>query len=234
MIILAGGKGTSLAPYTTVLPKPLMPLADIPVLEVVLRQLKRDRFRDVVICVGHLAGLIMAFFGDGARWGLNIRYAVEEAPLGTMGPLRTLPDLDGPFLVMNGDVLTDIDYGALVDYHGSHGGLATIAVARRHVTVPFGLIQFDENGAMTRFAEKPSLDHFVNMGIYVFSPGVLRYVPEHRPYGIDDLMAALLAAREHVQVFQFKGIWLDIGRPEDFEKAREQFVTHRLAFLPDS
>jgi NDP-sugar pyrophosphorylase family protein len=232
VVILAGGKGTRLAPYTTVLPKPLMPIHDMPVLEVVLRQLKHHGFSDIVISIGHLAEIIMAFFSDGARWGLNIEYAIEDIPLGTIGPLRTIGGLDRPFIVMNGDVLTDIDYGTLVDTHNSHGGLATIATARREVNIPFGLIEYDAKETMTRFTEKPTLEHYVSMGIYVFDPKVLKYVPDKGHYGFDNLMSDLLSDGEPIRVFPFDGHWLDIGRPEDFETACELFGKHRLRFLP--
>jgi NDP-sugar pyrophosphorylase family protein len=232
VVILAGGKGTRLAPYTTVLPKPLMPIHDMPILEIVLRQLKHHGFSDIVISIGHLAEILMAFFGDGAKWGLNIEYAIEDVPLGTIGLLRSIEGLNKPFIVMNGDVLTDIDYSALVGSHGSHGGLATIATAKREINIPFGLIEYDAKLTMTRFTEKPTLEHFVSMGIYVFDPKVMKYVPENRHYGFDNLMTDLLADGEPIHVFPFDGQWLDIGRPEDFESACELFGKHRLRFLP--
>lgn len=233
VVILAGGKGTRLAPYTTVLPKPLMPIGDMPILEIVLRQLRHYGFRDVVISVGHLAELLRAFFADGSRWGLKIRYVSEDEPLGTMGPLRLIDGLMRPFMVMNGDLLTDIDYAALYAHHLGHGGEATVSVIPRQVQISLGVLDYDTECRLVGFREKPTTTYAASMGIYVFNPSILDLIPSGRYYGFDNLMLDMLAAGRSVHVRPFDGLWLDIGRPEDYAIANETILKHRDRFLPD-
>jgi NDP-sugar pyrophosphorylase family protein len=230
-VIMAGGKGTRLAPYTTVLPKPLMPIEDQPILEVVLRQLRHFGFRRVTISVGHLAELIMAFFGDGRRWGLEIDYAIEDTPQGTVGALRHMALPEAPFLVMNGDILTDLDYQALYRAHLAGGGLLTIAGFRKHVDISLGVLEYDGGQTLTGFREKPRLYFDVSMGIYVMSPAIRSVLPPAGPYGFDHLVKDLLAAGKPPRIFPFEGLWLDIGRKEDYEGAAEVFRVHRSRFV---
>jgi NDP-sugar pyrophosphorylase family protein len=232
VVILAGGAGTRLAPYTTVLPKPLMPVGDMPILEVVLRQLRAHGFQNVTISVGHLAELIMAFFGQGSKLRMNIRYAIEDKPLGTIGPLRLISGLDAPFLVMNGDLLTNLDYAALYDHHCQGDNLATVATAQRQVPISLGVLEFDSNRRMTAFHEKPVPSFSVSMGIYMFSPAIVEMIPARR-YGFDELMLDMLTAGRNVGVYPFEGKWLDIGRPEDYRLATKEFERSRHLFLPD-
>jgi NDP-sugar pyrophosphorylase family protein len=234
VVILAGGKGTRLAPYTTVFPKPLMPVGDMPILEIVLRQLRHYGFRDVVISVGHLAELLVAFFGDGSKWGLKIRYVSEDQPLGTMGPLKLVEGLDRPFMVMNGDLLTDIDYAALLAYHVGHGCEATVSVVPRQIQVSLGVLEYDGQQRLTGFREKPTTTYHASMGIYAFNPSVLDLIPAGRHYGFDTLMLDMLKAGRGVKVRPFDGMWLDIGRPEDYAVANETVQKHRERFLPDA
>jgi len=232
VVILAGGKGTRLAPYTTVFPKPLMPIGDKPILEIVLRQLRHYGFRNIVISVGHLAELLVTFFGDGSKFGLNIRYVSEDRPLGTMGPLTLVGDLKGPFIVMNGDLLTDIDYAALYAHHLSHGEEATVATVTRQIQVSLGVLEYNALQELLAFKEKPTTTYSASMGIYVLSPTVLDLIPANTFYGFDNLMLDMLAAKRHVRVFPFNGLWLDIGRPEDYSIANETVQQHRERFLP--
>ncbi|MBS0197403.1 MAG: NTP transferase domain-containing protein [Planctomycetes bacterium] len=231
-MILAGGKGTRLAPYTTVFPKPMMPVGDLPILEIVLCQLRHYGFRNVVISVGHLAELLRAFFGDGSKWGLNIRYVTEDQPLGTMGPLKLVSGLTKPFIVMNGDLLTDIDYSTLYDYHQSHGHEATVSVVPRTIQVSLGVLEYDVTQQLTGFREKPTTTYHASMGIYVFNPSILGLIPEGKYYGFDHLMLDMLAARRTVKVRPFDGLWLDIGRPEDYAVANETMQNQRGRLLP--
>lgn len=231
-VILAGGKGTRLAPYTTVLPKPLMPVGDLPILEIVVRQLRHYGFRNVTISVGHLAELLMAFFGDGSKWGMEIQYAIEDQPLGTIGPLRLISGLTTPFMVMNGDLLTDIDYAQLYEYHVAGGQTATVATATREVQVSLGVLDVDSQRRLVGFREKPRNEFKVSMGIYMFNPAVLKYVPAGVNYGFDKLMLDMLAAQDPVRSFPFDGLWLDIGRHEDYALATDEFERHKARFLP--
>jgi NDP-mannose synthase len=230
-VILAGGKGTRLRPYTTVLPKPLMPIGDMPVLEVVLRQLKGQGFDRVTLAVSYLAELIEAYCGDGSRFGLDLRYSHETSELSTAGPLKLVPDLDDTFLTMNGDILTTLDYRALVEHHRREKAAATIAVHRRTVQIDYGVIESDPSGRLERYIEKPEYHYLVSMGINVFEPWAVDHIQEGERLTIPDLMLRLKAAGKKVTTFESDCLWLDIGRPEDHEKAVELFESMRATFL---
>ncbi len=230
-IILAGGKGTRLAPYTISFPKPLMPIGDLPILEIVVRQLRRSGFTRITMAVGHLAELIHAYFGDGSRFDVAIDYSREEEPLGTAGPLRLLADLDEHFLVMNGDLLTDLDYGALLRGHRESGSDATIGVYEKSVRIDLGVIERDGTGRIVDYREKPTLSYEVSMGVYAFSRSVLQYVPESY-FDFPDLVLELIRRGRPIRAHPFGGLWLDIGRQDDYAKAIETFETQRDRFLP--
>jgi NDP-sugar pyrophosphorylase family protein len=232
VVILAGGKGTRLAPYTTVLPKPLMPVADMPILEVVIRQLRHYGFRNVVVSVGHLSELIHAFFGDGSKWQTHISYVIEDQPLGTIGPLRLVRGLDRPFIVMNGDLLTDINFAELYEYHGRGGQMATVAATVRTVQISLGVLDVNDKRELVGFREKPTHSYSASMGIYVYDPAIIEIIPENTHYGFDNLMLDMLARKSTVRTFPFDGLWLDIGRHEDYERATEEFERYRHRFLP--
>ncbi len=231
-VILAGGKGTRLAPYTTVLPKPLVPVGDMPILEIVLRQLQRAGVNHVTMAVGHLANLLMAFFGEGDRLGLYIDYSLEDTPLGTAGPLALIEGLDDTFLVMNGDILTTLDYAALVAYHRQRGAVATIAMHQRTVKVDLGVIDVDDANRLVGYAEKPSYDYLVSMGVYVFDPMVLCHVQPGLRLDFPELVWKLLADDQLVVGYPHDGYWLDIGRPDDYARAIEEFEQMRDQLLP--
>lgn len=233
-VILAGGKGQRLRPYTTVLPKPLMPIGDMPILEVVLRQLARAGVTQVTMAVGYLAELMQAFFGDGHRLGLKIDYSFEERPLGTVGPLTLIPSLRGEreFLMMNGDVLTTLDYADLMRRHRESGAVVTIATYRRHVKIDFGVIETDGANALTGYVEKPSFDYRVSMGVYCFDAAVLDELTPGAHLDFPDLVKRLLAQGRKVASYPFDGYWLDIGRPDDYATAIEEFESRRHEFLP--
>ena len=223
-VVLAGGKGTRLLPYTTILPKPLLPVGDRPILERVLCRLGRAGFRDITISVGHLAELIQAVCGDGQRWNLKLDYAIEDQPLGTIGPLTFIHDLGENFLVMNGDVLTDLDPAAPWQAHLESGAALTIATIRRQVHVDFGVLGYDAWKQINRFEEKPTLSYDVSMGIYILNRRCLDFVPRGKPFGFDQLVLALLGAGQPVRAFPHEGQWLDLGRPEDYERANRDFA----------
>ena len=230
-VILAGGLGTRLRPYTTVLPKPLMPIGDMPVLEVVLRQLKRAGVTRVTLAVSYLAELIEAYCGDGSRLGLEIRYSRETRALSTAGPLKLVTGLDDTFLVMNGDVLTTLDYGAMVRHHRAQGAAATLAMHRRSVKIDYGVVETDGGGALQRYLEKPEYHYKVSMGVNVLEPRALDQIAEGEVLGMPDLMLRLKAAGEKVLAYEEPCLWLDIGRMDDYEQALEVFATRRAEFL---
>jgi NDP-sugar pyrophosphorylase family protein len=220
-VILAGGRGTRLAPYTTVLPKPLMPVGERPVLEIILGQLEAQGFERAIISVGYLSQLIESFFGDGSSVGIRIEYIREDEPLGTAGPLGLLGEMPGPFLVMNGDVLSALDYGHLVREHAESGAEATVASVLRTHTVDFGVIESDEAGRITDYIEKPTHEYAVSMGVYALSPGVTSLVSEGQHLDLPDLMLQMMRGGRAVRTVRFEGRWLDIGRHEDFASAQE-------------
>ncbi|HNT38996.1 MAG TPA: sugar phosphate nucleotidyltransferase [Rubrivivax sp.] len=234
VVILAGGKGQRLRPYTTVLPKPLMPIGDMPILEVVLRQLKAAGVTHVTMAVGYLAELMRAFFGDGRRLGLQIDYSFEEKPLGTVGPLTLIPSLaeESDFLMMNGDVLTTMDYTKLFERHRSSGADVTVATYRREVKIDFGVIESDATDMLTGYVEKPRFDYRVSMGVYCFKACVLSLLQPGAYCDFPDLVKQLLAAGRPVASYPFDGYWLDMGRPDDYATAIEEFEARRQEFLP--
>ena len=222
-VILAGGRGTRLRPYTVVLPKPLMPIGEYPILEVIVRQLAAQGFDRVTIAVNHQANLIQAFFGDGSRWSIHIDYSVESNPLSTVGPLALIDDLPNAFLLMNGDVLTDLGFADLLALHTGSGALFTVAASRRTHTIDYGVLEVDASSCLAGFKEKPTVDYLVSMGVYGVSKRVLSMVPPGRPYGFDDLMRDLLARGERVAIHSHDGYWADIGRPDDYMQAIDAF-----------
>jgi NDP-mannose synthase len=239
VIILAGGPGTRLRPFTTVLPKPLMPIADRPILDIVVRQLGHQGFDRITIASGYLAELLEAFFRDGSSYGVSIDYHVEREPLGTIGALGLIDGLHStdPFLVMNGDVLTDLDYRDVVESHISSGATATIATHRRTVEVSLGVMQFDDAGdplRLTGFVEKPTYHYDVSMGVYCFSPDVLAYIEPNVALDLPGLVDRLLADGRTVRGFPFAGYWMDIGRHEDYQQASDEFEEHRSRLLPEA
>lgn len=230
-IILAGGMGTRLRPYTVVLPKPLMPIGDYPILEVVVRQLVGAGFDRITMAVNHQAELIKAFFGDGAKWNVAIDYSLEERPLSTMGPLKLIKDLPENFLVMNGDVLTDLNYAEFFDYHVKAGNIFTVSASVREQLIDYGVLELNEAGNLCGFEEKPRLRYEVSMGIYMVNRRVLNFIPHDKVYGFDNLMLDLIAAKQPASVRRHNGYWLDIGRPDDYTRAIEDFDQNPKRFF---
>jgi NDP-mannose synthase len=230
-VVLAGGKGARLAPYTKVLPKPLMPIGDMPILEVLLRQMKCAGISDVILTVGHLAELLQAFFQDGSRWGLHLKYSYEDQPLGTAGPLSLIEGLDDTFLVCNGDVLTTLDMKSLIDFHCQSGAIATIASHNRSVKIDLGVIQANPDGRIVDYIEKPTYDLYVSMGIYIFDPRVLTYIDYKTYLDLPNLVLRMIKAGEKVMSYPFKDYWMDLGSVTDYEQAVQDFELLRPQFL---
>lgn len=220
-VILAGGLGTRLAPYTTVFPKPLMPLGNRPILEIVICQLREYGFTDITMAVGYLSHLLHAYFGNGRRFGVNINYSYEERPLGTAGPLTLIPESDEPILVMNGDVLTNLDFGDLYRFHCQHEAAVTVSMHPKEVRIDLGVLETDAPDEVVNYIEKPTYYYRVSMGIYVVDPWVVSMLPPGQRTDFPDMVHMLLKRGDRVTGYPFDGLWLDIGRPEDYARAVE-------------
>jgi len=218
-VILAGGKGTRLKPYTISLPKPLVPIGEMPILEIIIRQLKKFGFDHITITVNHYADIIRAFFGDGEKWNLKIDYSLEDKPLSTMGPLTLINDLPDDFLIMNGDVLTNLDLDAFYNDHIRRKSNFTIGAYKRLDKVEYGVLHNNEKSELIRFEEKPTNEYLVSMGIYMMNKNNLEYIPYNTCFGFDHLMNTLIDRKILPFIYEFDGYWLDIGRPADYEKA---------------
>ena len=210
-----------------------MPIGDMPILEVLLRQMKRAGVSDVTLTVNHLAEMLRLFFQDGKKLGINIDYSYEDKPLGTAGPLSLIDGLDDTFFVTNGDVLSTLDLSDLLNHHQKQNAIATIATHERQVKIDLGVIEHDTSGFVTDYIEKPSYDYRVSMGIYVFEPRVIEYIPYNNYFDFPDLVLKLVAAGERVSTYPFEGYWKDLGRPDDYESATADFEAMREQFLPD-
>ena len=232
VIIQAGGRGTRLAPYTTVLPKPLMPVEERPILEIMIRQLVGQGFDRITITLGYLGALIMAVLGDGRRLGANIEYVHETDPRGTIGAVRLVEKLDEPFLVMNGDLLTDLDFRALVADHRQSGAIVTVATARKQVPISLGVVTIDDQRRLVGYDEKPTLHYTVSTGIYVMKRRIQELLVPPRRMDLPDLLRDLIARGEHVHCHPHEGEWLDIGRPEDYEEALSRYAADPARFVP--
>jgi len=232
-VILAGGKGARLAPFTRVFPKPMMPIGDKAILEILLCQMKCAGVDEVILTVGHLAGLMRAFFQDGSQLGLKIQYSMEDHPLGTAGPLSLINGLDDTFIVANGDVLTTLNIADMIRFHKQERGITTVATHRRTVHIDLGVIQTNGDHSINGYIEKPDIDYKVSMGLYVFEPAVLAYIPRGKYMDFPDLVKKLISAGERVVAYPFEGYWQDLGRPDDYEQANLDFQQMRSQFLPE-
>ncbi len=234
-VLLAGGLGSRLAPFTAVIPKPLVPIGERDsIAEVVLRQLAHHGFERAIISIGYLGHLIKAVIGDGSRYGLEVTYVSEDQPLGTVGPLRLVADqLPETFLLLNGDVLTDLDFGGLLAAHSASDRTLTVATYPRNVKIDLGVLDTDASGQVVGFREKPTYDFYVSMGVYAMHRRVLDLIPADRGFGFDDLMHLLLERNDAIGTFDWgQGRWLDIGRHDDFAQAQETFARDRGVYMP--
>ncbi len=223
-VILAGGQGTRLRPYTNIIPKPLMPVGEFPILEIVIRQLQMAGFREIIIAVGYLSHLIESYFGDGSRWDVCIRYSKEEKPLGTAGPISLIEDLQDGFLLMNGDILTNLNYKEMMRYHKNENSMVTIATFVKTIKTELGSLECDEQGNILDYVEKPTLEYRVSTGIYVFNPKVKKYLPRNTHMDLPDLVKKLIEEKEKVAAFPLEGLWYDLGRKEDYDEINEAYA----------
>jgi NDP-sugar pyrophosphorylase family protein len=230
-VLLAGGRGTRLRPYTTCFPKPLVPIGEYPIIEVIIRQLYCAGIDEIIISTGHLAGLIEAYCGDGRRWGVTIRYVREEKPLNTAGCLKLIDGLGKHFLVMNGDLLTTLDYQWLIRQHLEREAAATVAAHHRESKIDFGVVKTDKQGFLDQYIEKPVYPFLVSMGINVLTSPVLELIAQDEAIGMPDLLLRVKQQKMKVSCVETDCAWLDIGRPDDYDKAQEVFAANEGAFL---
>lgn len=224
-IILAGGKGSRLRPYTFSLPKPLMPVGEHPVLELVIIQLAKAGFNHITLAVSHQAELLQAFFNDGKKWGVRIDYSIEDIPLGTIGPLKLIKSLPENFLIMNGDVITDLVFSDLYSYHLEKNSILTIASSIRNFKNEFGVLEVNKDNILVDFKEKPITKFLVSMGVYIANRMIIELIPEGQVYGFDHLVYDLLSRKTPPTIMQYQGYWLDIGRIDDYETANKDYET---------
>ena len=223
-VILAGGRGTRLRPYTTTIPKPLVPIGgEKPILEIVINQLSQNGYAHITLAVNHMANIIRAFFGDGSKWGVRIDYSLEDKPLSTIGPLTLIQDLPENFLVMNGDILCDINYKDFLIAHIASSCDVTVATYKRDAKIDYGVIRYDNNNMITEFIEKPFYHFDVSMGIYSLNRRVIEGLPKGKAYGFDELMRDGLRNKLKLAAYPFDGFWLDIGRPDDYDYCNENY-----------
>jgi NDP-mannose synthase len=231
-VILAGGKGTRLSPFTKVFPKPLVPIGEKPILDIIIRQLKHFGFRRITLAVGYMAEMIKAYIRNGEQYGVEIDYSLEDEPLGTVGPLSQMMNLDENFLVMNGDIITNLNYKELMEFHKEQNTIATIGTYQKNFKIDLGIIQDDDNNSIIDYVEKPTYTFKVSMGVYVFNIAVLEHIEPKKYLDFPDLVKQLLVHRKKVVSYPFDGYWLDIGNHSDYEKALEEFeaIKGRLHF----
>jgi NDP-mannose synthase len=224
-VVLAGGQGMRLRPFTHVLPKPLLPIGETPILDVVLKRLAADGCTRVTLAVGYLGHMIELYCGSGERWGLDIDYFREETPLGTVGALGVMDGIpDAPFVVMNGDVLSDLSFAELLQSHEREDPELTIASFNRTVRDELGIIEIDGGRRVVGYHEKPEHRYLVSMGIYVLTPAAVELVPTGERMDFPDLVQALLQADRKVHSHVHDGYWMDLGRPDDFARANDEFA----------
>jgi NDP-sugar pyrophosphorylase family protein len=229
-VIMAGGKGTRLKPYTITIPKPLVPVQETPVLEIIIRQLKHNGFKKIILAVGHMGEMIQAYFGNGSKFGIDIGYSYETEPLGTIAPLKLIDGLEENFIVMNSDDLTDLNYIDLLNSHIKMNSMVTIGQYKKEQQISLGVLETDINMNLLNYVEKPVYNFNVSMGIYAFHKKAVNYIPENEYFDFPSLIKNLLKNNEKVVCYSHSGFWLDIGRPEDYVEANEKF-SHYKKFL---
>lgn len=232
VVILAGGQGSRLRPYTTVLPKPLIPVGDVPILELLVKQLRAQGLRRLIFATNYRDGLLRSYFGTGSSFGVDISYCKENRPMGTVGPLHLVADeLPQSFLVMNGDILTDLNYRTLLEAHKQSGRLLTLGTYQRQLKIKDGVLDVDASGQVSGFREKPTIPLTISLGAYAMDRAVLDLIPPGVSYSMDELVLTMLDRNLPVNTHHHEGMWLDIGTPDDLERANELFASKRTSFL---
>lgn len=232
-VILAGGKGTRLKPYSIAIPKPMLPLDDYPILEVIIRQLKIFGVTKVILTLGHLSSFFQSYFKDGSKLDIDIEYCIEKIPLGTAGPLNLVENWDEDILVMNGDILTTLNYNDIISYHKENNYAATIALSNRVVQIDYGVIETHGGGTLKEYKEKPEIRYNVSMGIYILNKIVLDYIPKNKKFDMPDLLLSLKKSGHEIGCFQTNCYWKDMGRFSDYDEATRDFQKDKSKFLMD-
>ncbi len=222
-VILAGGKGRRLYPFTKEIPKPLVEIHGEPIIAILLKQMQSSGVSEVIIALNHMADQIEKVVGDGSLFGLKVRYSHEEKELSTVAPLKLIDALQDNFIVANGDILTDFDFADLMQKHLKSKTELTVAVTNRCHNIDYGVIEKNSDGKIISFVEKPKSNVLVSCGIYAFSKSVLAHVPDNMSFGFDNLMHSLLKKNISINSYLFEKFWLDIGRPSDYEKAQTEY-----------
>lgn len=217
-VIMAGGKGTRLRPITFSIPKPLLPVGEKPILELIISRLCSLKINDITLAIGYGAELIKAYFGNGKKFNIRINYVHEKKSLGTAGPLKLIKNLKEPFLVMNGDIITKLNFLDLFSYHKKNNAVMTIAVKKYTNQLPFGTISFNKNNVID-IEEKPTTNHLISTGIYILSPIAIRFIPVNTFFTIPALIKALIKAKLNVIKYEFDEYWLAIEQLEQLEEA---------------
>jgi len=231
-IIMAGGKGERLAPYNTILPKVLMPVGDVPILEIIIRQLESQKFKKIFVATGYLSELITAYFGQRGKSKINLSFVKEGKPLGTFGAVALIKEFKkGTFFVMNGDILTTLNFNRVYEFHKKHNAALTVAVKNRCVDIDYGVIELNKDNCIVKHMEKPKIDLFVGMGIYVAEPLVLSYIKKQERIDFPCLLNRLIADGKKVMAYPSKDYWMDIGRHDDYEKAVDDFIGNPSKFV---
>tara|TARA_Y100001970_G_C14166181_1_gene821430 strand:+ start:951 stop:1664 length:714 start_codon:yes stop_codon:yes gene_type:complete len=232
-IILCGGKGKRLRPYTNIFPKPLMPIGEFPILEIVIKKLRKHNFKHITLAVNHQAKMIESFFGNGSKWNIKIDYSLESKELGTMGPLKLINDLPENFLVMNADILTDLNFNNFLNYHKKNKNNFTVSSHTRVENIDYGVLICNKKSELIQFEEKPNEKFNVSMGVYAINRGILKLIPKNKKFGFDSLMLEMLKKNIKVKVKKHNNYWLDIGRPSDYQRATEVFLENKKLFIDD-
>ena len=225
-VLLAGGKGRRLKPFTTTIPKPLFPIGEKPILQIIIEQLKEFGVDEYIISLGYLGELIKAFLGDGEKYNTKISYVTEETPLGTAGAISLLPELNDDYIFMNGDILSTIDFTEAYNEHKKSKALMTICTFEKTTKSSLGVLELSINGEVQDYLEKPELKQIVSSGIYILNPGIKDYIPKNTKYDLPDLVKSLINKKKKINTYAIKGDWFDIGTPSDLEKA-EQYLSKK-------
>lgn len=222
-VLVAGGKGKRLQPYTLTIPKPLIPIGNEPIMEVIIRQLLKCGFNKIHVCIGYMGELIQSYFGNGSKYNISITYSHETKPLGTVGPIALVDSLEDHFIVMNGDTLCDINYENFLNLHAKSGSPLTIATYAKKVKIELGVMEFDSDNKLKAYIEKPTLPYNVSTGIYAMSREILSFIPKNEYFDFPTLVKLLLEKKIGVQTIEHKGVWHDLGSIESFESALEDY-----------
>lgn len=222
IVIMAGGLGTRLRPLTNTLPKPMLKIGNKPILQIILERFKQQGFRNIILCVNYKSHIIEDYFGDGSSFGLNITYIKEKKQLGTAGALSLISNLNEDFFVMNGDILTDIDFFQMLQFHKKHNADATMGIREYISQIPYGVVNTQEHSILS-IDEKPTLSFNVNAGIYILSPHILKLIPQNEFFDMPSLFGSTLTnSRYNIIAYLVDGYWIDIGHKEEYDRANSE------------